>query len=93
MKKAGPSIITHTRRSIFEVFGINDDISQFDGIQDADVQKMVDRTEAKLQLQGGQGQEDRNRLMQVNTNCFKACHGGSQWQEIAAKVQKESTED
>ena len=31
----------HIRRSIFEVFGINDDFSQFDGIKDADVQKMV----------------------------------------------------
>ena len=81
------------RRSIFEVFGINDDFSQFDGIKDADVQKMVDGMKAKLQLQGDQGEADRNRLMQVSTNCFKACLGRTPWQEIDAKVQKESTED
>ena len=54
---------------------------------------MVDGMKTKLQLQGDQSQEDRNRLMQVSTNCFKACPGGTPWQEIAAKVKKESTED
>ena len=83
----------HIRNNGFEYLGVQDEISEYNGIKDSDVEGLVAEMQAALKLNGDQDHDLAELRKKRSSNPFKRGNGASPWERIASAETKESTGD